>query len=154
MIPENKTTTLSPKHQLFVTEMIAHGNQTRAYQTAYPRSSEESARTHGCRLLKDPAIAQSITDGLQKVKGATIAQAKAEKKLELNQMMQKRDVLMQIIKGEANTQKEISTKRGTTIRTIVDVNAILRAIKQDGKLQKKIDKRFDKYYNMGCYDDI
>lgn len=51
---------LSPKHRKFCEEYLKLWNATDAYQAAYPKSSRDSARRDGSRLLTNADIAEEI----------------------------------------------------------------------------------------------
>lgn len=51
---------LSAKHRVFVEEYLKTWNATDAYCAAYPKSSRESARRDGSRLLTNADIADAI----------------------------------------------------------------------------------------------
>ena len=51
---------LSPKHRIFCGEYLKCWNATDAYRAAYPKSSRESARASGARLLANVSIAEEI----------------------------------------------------------------------------------------------
>lgn len=51
------------QYQTFIDEMIQHGDQTRAYQAAYPKASKESARVKSYDLLQNVTIANAIEKG-------------------------------------------------------------------------------------------
>jgi len=51
---------LSPKHRKFCEEYLRLWNATDAYQAAYPKSSRDSARREGSRLLTNVDISEEI----------------------------------------------------------------------------------------------
>ena len=51
---------LSPKHRVFCEEYLKTWNATDAYQAAYPKSSRETARRNGSRLLTNADISEEI----------------------------------------------------------------------------------------------
>lgn len=60
--------TLKREHQIFVEQMIAHGNATQAYMKAYPKSSESSARVKSYTLLKNVTIVTEINEAVTRMK--------------------------------------------------------------------------------------
>jgi phage terminase small subunit len=54
---------LSPKHEAFVQAYITNGmNAVKAYQAAYPRSSEKAARSNATRLMDNDGIQARIAE--------------------------------------------------------------------------------------------
>ena len=54
---------LSPKHEAFVQAYITNGmNAVKAYQAAYPRSSEKAARSNATRLMENDGIQARIAE--------------------------------------------------------------------------------------------
>lgn len=69
------------RHSTFITEMIDHGDEVKAYQTAYPKcTNPDTARVNSSRLLRNATIASKIEEGM-KQKEAIIREAK-KKELE------------------------------------------------------------------------
>jgi hypothetical protein len=72
---------LKPSHEIFIKELIAHGDKVRAYRAAYPGTTDESARVGATKLLKNEEIQQKLSNvntqiylGLQNDKQAFIFQ--------------------------------------------------------------------------------
>ena len=54
---------LSPKHEAFVQAYVTNGmNAVKAYQAAYPRSSEKAARSNTTRLMENDGIQARIAE--------------------------------------------------------------------------------------------
>ena len=54
---------LSPRHEAFVQAYITNGmNAVKAYQAAYPRSSEKAARSNATRLMENDGIQARIAE--------------------------------------------------------------------------------------------
>jgi phage terminase small subunit len=54
---------LSPKHEAFVQAYVTNGmNAVKAYQAAYPRSSEKAARSNATRLMENDGIQARIAE--------------------------------------------------------------------------------------------
>ncbi len=56
---------LSLKHQAFVSEYLSCWNATEAYRRVYPKSSDDSARANGARLLANDSVAEAIRQHLE-----------------------------------------------------------------------------------------
>lgn len=56
---------LKESHKAFCKEYVTHWNKTKAYQTVYPDSSYDSARSSSAELFANPNI-QSYIDHIQK----------------------------------------------------------------------------------------
>jgi hypothetical protein len=98
--------TTNPKHNIFIREMIKHGNKKRAYKAAYPSITDESARTASTRLMKEEYIREAlknahlnITVGIREDKEAFIHQ-------ELNLLNLERQMLLIAINDAAVELKE------------------------------------------------
>lgn len=60
------------KQQRFCDEYLKDGNGTRAYMTAYPDSSEESARSSACDLLANPNVKQYLEEKNREIHNSKI----------------------------------------------------------------------------------
>lgn len=128
----------NPLHEIFITEMISHGNRRIAYQKAYPETSNKSARTSAARLLALPHIAARIRAGIMNIQLEAVEALKEAYKGKLADIVEKRAVLAQIIRGELVTEKEV-TKKGETeiVRYKSDPKERIRAIILDNKLEEE-----------------
>lgn len=114
--------TLNPKHEIFINEMMKHGNKIRAYKAAYGEEvKDESARVSASNLLKDDYISERLEDswksirlGIQDDKAAFIHQ-------ELKIIAIQRKALLEII-GDPNNPRPTD---------------IIRAIRLDNELAEK-----------------
>ena len=98
------------RHEIFAEEMATHGNKTRAYQTAYPGTSEESARAAASRLLASVDMQARIREvyktihiGLRKDREAFIYQ-------ECKIIDEKRKYLLELISGQLRYNPTITMK--------------------------------------------
>ena len=121
MNTENQSPRLNPKHEIFIQQMLRHGNKLRAYKAAYPKATDEAARTASSRLMKNTHIKEKLADihneihiGLKEDKMAFIHQ-------ELKIIDQKRKLLVQVISGGR----------------IATVSELLRAIRLDNELAEQ-----------------
>lgn len=102
MTPENTspaTAKANAKHDIFIREIVRHGDKVRAYKAAYPGVSDAAARTAAVRLLSHPYIKDQLKQeqaqimlGLKEDKAAFINQ-------ELKIINTKREMLLKIICG-------------------------------------------------------
>lgn len=102
MKPKNTSTDAlksNPKHDIFIREIVRHGDKVRAYKAAYPGISDAAARTAAVRLLSHPYVKEQlkyeqsqIMLGLKGDKAAFINQ-------ELKVINTKREMLLKIICG-------------------------------------------------------
>lgn len=112
----------NPKHEIFINQMIKHGDKIRAYKAAYGEHvKEESARVSASNLLKDDYISERLDDswksirlGIQDDKAAFIHQ-------ELKILAIQRKALLEII-GDPNNPKP---------------GDVIRAIRLDNELAEK-----------------
>lgn len=130
---------MKPQHEIFVREMIRHGNRILAYKTAYPHAKDEALRTAAARLLAKPHIQQAIDAVMQPLRQQAVAEleavAKERVKEEICSLQQRREVLAKIILGRMQVKKHIRLK--DTIHEVhddVSPAAIIRAIDLDSKL--------------------
>lgn len=97
-------TPLKRQYQIFIDEMVQHGDQVRAYKAAYPKVSDETARVQSYRLVQNSTIASAIREQVATIKGEAQKQAISELKEELKgkvlSRQQKRELLCQIALGE------------------------------------------------------
>ena len=126
--------------QVFINEMIKHGDKVRAYKTAYPTAkSERSALNNSARLLKNDAILSAIKSG--QAKAAELAQnaaVEAASKNELGTLLtaiEKRSILAKIARGEQDVQEFAITKMGPIEYTRKpNPQEISKAIEIDNKM--------------------
>lgn len=130
---------MKPQHEIFVREMIRHGNRSLAYKAAYPDAKDEALRTAAARLLAKPHIQQTIDAVMQPLREKAIAeleqQATERVKEEICSLQQRREVLAKIILGRMQVKKHIRLK--DTIHEVYDdvsPAAVIRAIDLDSKL--------------------
>lgn len=130
---------MKPQHEIFVREMIRHGNKTQAYLAAYPDATGEALRTAATRLLNKPHIRQAINNILQPIREKAAAELEATAthriKEEICTLQQRREALAKIILGKMQVKKHIRLK--DTIQEVYDdvsPYAIIRAIDLDSKL--------------------
>jgi len=95
----NAAAKANPKHDIFIREIVRHGDKARAYKAAYPGVSDAAARTAAVRLLGHPYIKQQLKHeqaqimlGVKEDKAAFINQ-------ELKIINVKREMLLKIITG-------------------------------------------------------
>lgn len=130
---------MKPQHEIFVREMIRHGNKTQAYLAAYPDATGEALRTAATRLLHKPHIRQAINNALLPLREKAAAELEATAtqriKEEICTLQQRREALAKIILGKMQVKKHIRLK--DTIQEVYDdvsPYAIIRAIDLDSKL--------------------
>lgn len=107
---------INPKHDIFIREMLLHGNRVRAYLAAYPGAGLSSAASRACTLLKQPAITQKLEEEQNRIldRNGSVQAGILQEKLESVAGM--RQLLVAIISGEFTTQKTYKMK--DTIETI------------------------------------
>lgn len=71
---------MKKQHQIFVDEMVKHGDQIKAYMTAYPKAKEETARVESYRLLQIPTVSEAIKEHSEKIKAIATQKAAEELK--------------------------------------------------------------------------
>jgi hypothetical protein len=136
---------IKKQYQVFIDEMIKHGDNIRAYKTAYPKSKDEVARVNSYRLLQNATIANAIQEKADEIRTIATQEAikelKDEIKAEVLTAMQKREILFKI----ANGQVEVETKKPVwnsdakkfqfvTVTEMPDFIARMKAIDLDNKM--------------------
>jgi hypothetical protein len=126
------------KHRLFISEMIKHCDKHAAYLAAYPEAKGESLRTAAnklCRKYKTEIDTARHKIYLQ-VMAETEAQAKEQMQQAYADMHIKRVALARIIKDEHKITRHIKLEdRVEEVKDSISVNAIIRAIEVDTKLE-------------------
>jgi len=130
---------MKPQHEIFVREMIRHGNKTKAYLAAYPTATGEALRTAATRLLNKPHVQQAINNVMQPLREKAVAELEAMAtqriKEEICSLQQRREALAKIILGKMQVKKHIRLKDGIQeVYDDVSPAAIIRAIDLDSKL--------------------
>lgn len=101
---------MTEKQQLFALEYIKDLNATRAYKTAYPHVSEESARRLGSKLLTNLDVKAFIDEKLQQIKSEKIADA--------TEVM---EYLTSVMRGQSKSEVVMLEGRGDGISEVVHV---------------------------------
>lgn len=141
---------LSPRKQLFIDQVVLHGNHTAAYQTAYPNCTAAAAKSSASRLMADPVIAECITKGRNKARvmiGEFLRQRCLAKFADISE---KRSVLTRIIRGDIMVEKEVIDKFGEkqVIKVKPDLDERIRAITADEKLEAKWERQLPQLMNL------
>lgn len=124
------------RHQVFIREMITHGNRQKAYQTAYPTSSPKAAYANACRLLASPDIYAEIKEGRAAINAEILEGRKEQLKQEFFSLQQRRLSLARIIRGEKLFPKVFRVKGKTVVYyTEASPAQVLTAIDMDTKLE-------------------
>lgn len=99
------------QYQVFIDEMIKHGDQVKAYKVAYPKASDEAARVNSYKLLQNATIQSAVKKGADKIRSLAenkaVEELKDEIKANVLSALQKRELLLKIATGAI----EIPTKR-------------------------------------------
>lgn len=129
------------KHEIFICQMIIHGDRQKAYQAAYPGVSSNSAYFAASRLLSLPHIRIRINIAVQ--------QAQEQSRLQLQELIkermlshdEKRAHLARIVRGEETVIKTV-THYGKLLQYEKGPSAwdILNAITLDCKLEAEEQK--------------
>lgn len=126
--------------QIFINEVIQHGDKIRAYKAAYPScKTDGSAKTNATRLLKNATICEMISKGAAKasdIANCIAIQAAGEQEaVVLLTAIEKRSILSKIARGEFKVQEHILLK-DKAIAYLRDPNAneVAKAIEIDNKM--------------------
>jgi hypothetical protein len=102
---------IKKQHQVFIDEMIKHGDQVKAYRAAYPKASEESARVNCYKLLQNTTIADAIKTASDQIRNQAQQEAVQELKEELKGDILTRQKKLEILNKIANGELEIPVKK-------------------------------------------
>jgi hypothetical protein len=141
---------LKKEYQVFIREMIKHGDERKAYKKAYPNTTKEDAIRKGChRLSQNVTVQAAIRTEAEKIQAIAtqeaITELKEEIKAEVLTAAQKREILFKI----ANGLLEIPTKKPVwdhmakkyvfvPMLEIPDHAARMKAIELDNKMSGDI----------------
>lgn len=130
---------LSQKHKIFADEYIKHGNGTKAYMAAYPKTSKETARPQSYRLLQNVTIQayiKSFTDKINEKAENLLVERLAEERLaNLLTVIEKREILARIARGEQEAEDLILVKGEVKkVRRKPTVMEVVHAIDKDNKM--------------------
>lgn len=138
------------KQQRFCDEYLKDGNGTRAYMTAYPDSSEESARTSASDLLTNPNVKQYIEEKNREIHNSKICDVE-----------EIRQLLSEIARGEStkgetivveNTGNGYSKARAVTKKP--DEKDRLKALELLGKANSLFTDKMDLKAQVDIQVDI
>jgi phage terminase small subunit len=110
---------LNAKHEIFIKEMIEHGDQAKAYRMAYSTICNSTAISNGSHLANDPLIAKVIADTNQRIREETTTDRIKLLKEQMANIIGMREILTSIVTGEMKFEKpyekdgELATKKVT-----------------------------------------
>lgn len=136
-LPTSKT--LSPKHRVFIQQLLLHNDRIMAYQYAYPNASYASAKSRVCALMQQPAIAAEIDRLLSERRNKTEELHYGILQETENTLSDLRDLMTSIIKGELKSEK--SYRVGDEIKTIflrASVRDVLQGISINLKMLQNL----------------
>lgn len=103
---------LKKQYQVFVDEMIKHGDEKKAYQTAYPNTKKDKAISKGClRLSRNVSVQLAIKTESDKIKTTATEQAVAELKEEIKGNILTRNEKLILLRKIAFGELEIPVKK-------------------------------------------
>lgn len=151
---ENRKQKLNTQHELFIKEMIEHGDRCRAYSVAYPNAKGKAITNGACRLMEDPYIKGKIADTLLRVQKETELALTNLINEKLANLIGMREYLATIVSGKTKFKKPFKT--GDDVRTVeVEASAseVLRALELNLKLTKDLPKdkiAFERMVTIGA----
>lgn len=130
---------MNPKHQIFLSEVLRHGDANRAYKAAYPDASGESLRVAANRLLHNPGMLKCINEFYGSIRDYLAQDIIARRENQLHTVRKKRAVLKAIYTKEMETIKTITSKVYEVRDIIIEPTntEILKAIQLDNTLADK-----------------
>jgi hypothetical protein len=124
------------RHQIFIHEMVAHGNRRIAYQKAYPGVKDSTAYANAYKLMQYTEIAAAITEGRLKLQQQTNELLRQSYKGKIADIEEKREVLAQIIRRELVKETEtVKTADRQWVRELSNPRELIKAILADNKLE-------------------
>ncbi len=148
---------MNPCHQLFITQMLLHGDKARAYKAAYPAAKEErSILSAANRLLSRPEISDAINGARNRIRTEAEQELKEQLKTEMLSVERAKELLTEIAEGRLLTEKQVRQKDGSyeTMMVAPTLGERMRAItiylRMTGQLSAKPqpaaeEKKFDGY---------
>ena len=130
---------ISDKHKRFADEYIKHGDATKAYQLAYPKTSEETARPQSYRILQNvtvQAYIKKITDKInEKAENMLVDELSERQYTNLLTTFEKRHILSQIARGELEiSQTKVSMGIAIDIILKPDYIARIKALELENRM--------------------
>lgn len=130
------------KHDIFVREMVQHGDRYIAYRAAYPTASKAAARIGAARLLSKPDIANRIVEARLQARAGLQAAVRRHYDGRLADIEEKRAFLAEVIRGKSVSQIDVRDYR-TGMKSTVVKNSLrdrMRAIALDNQLEEEWNK--------------
>jgi hypothetical protein len=137
---------LKKEYQVFVDEIVKHGDPKKAVMKAYPKTKGEAAISKQChRLSKNVYVQAAIKERSQKIEAIATQKAAEELsgKIVANTLtaMRKREILQQIAEGslEVTVRKPVFDKESgkwvtVPVKEMPDHSTRMRAIDLDNKM--------------------
>jgi hypothetical protein len=137
---------LKKQYQIFVDQMVKHGDERRAYKAAYPNAKNHDGIRKGClRMSQNATIQLLIKEASDKIRNTATQEAIAELKDEIKGNILTRQQKLELLHSIATGQLEIPVKKPVwdqsqnkyvTIPLIElpDHNARMKAMEIDSKM--------------------
>lgn len=122
------------KHEIFILEMIKHGDQVMAYMAAYPKSNRNAARVSAHKLLQKATIQNRLKQESERIKSQSVVLLRDTERKEILDSISRQALLSEIALGNVESQREILTKdaNGQPMRVVVkhrgELNARIKAL--------------------------
>ena len=103
---------MNHRHQVFITQMLLHGDKEEAYACAFPKARGRSITEGANRLMADPDIKKVLEQShanIRKKLEKEIVEKQKEELLSVNKM---KELLSQMAEGMLETPKHLRTKEG------------------------------------------
>jgi hypothetical protein len=142
-----KTKKLNPQQEVFVKEMVEHGDRNKAYRVAYPDA--DNVYNSAYRLSRNVLVKTAIDECLKQKEAEREERMEDEYYQRMVAIEKKRTILSRIINGEMLFEKLAYTREGVEVMKLrPSVTELCRAIDMDnalakefGLLQAKLPKR-------------
>jgi hypothetical protein len=104
--------TMNHRHQVFITQMLLHGDKEEAYSAAYPLAKGRSISVGANKLLADPEVKKALDKAHANVHKKLEAEIAEQKKAEMLTTERMKELLTKIAEGELETTRQLRTKDG------------------------------------------
>lgn len=127
------------RQQIFIRELLLHGNRSRAYLKAYPGAKPSAVRKLAWKLMQKPYIRQALQalDAAMLEKAMGMQSEMMQEKLNLVSGM--KDLLGSIVNGKIKTRKVYKTgARMKSVEVPASIAEMLSAVNINLKIMKAL----------------
>ena len=132
---------LHPRHEIFIREVIAHGDKIAAYRIAYPSAGYGAARNGASRVMNIKAIEERIAEARNRIQEDTEASIAKMTNDKLDSLLDIRRHLASILSGETTFTKHYREEgKVKAIEVGANASEVLQALALNLKLDREMSK--------------